>query len=655
MHWRYFLAHIIREYTLNRQITLINSVVEKYICTIMAQACDSPIPSRTFKREILMIKYGNSVGIWVFVVCLLFPQFAIAQSYPPMEPIVEWEKRLGAEERMQALGPDLLGDRIDPHTGAISFEHVDVSLPGNFPLPVEIRRTRSQGYLYADAVKVEFGDWELSVPKITILLSNSANWSGDLCSNPVFPSILMPGPSWKPVTDYSNGMSMRIPGGGSQAVLKNINASIVKTGSNYATVEGWSIRCGGGNSFIATAPNGDAYTFNRIIKTPYVPFGASTYNYGHARNQVNVVATEVRDVNGNWVRYVYDTGDRLAQVHASDGRSISLGYTSGSDLIRSVTANGRIWNYSYGITNFQKPEWEYHPQVPLNISELRSVTRPDGKSWAFSLDNMHLTPTPALNCPKPQVTISVTHPMGVTGTFKLKERKHRQSLDSQVRKPVHCFFGEPPMPSGPGSLPNPLIPTFISSVSVLEKTLTGPTLTPAVWSYEYESDPSGPGANPGDHTNWSTITDPSGTVTTTYHLWPWEQDTGGKLVKTEIRDSSLTPLQENDTQYAATIYCYGTAVATISALNNRVGCPALVTQQTTSRPGNGSDIWYTKNTYNTNTTSSLFSHGLPVKVEKWSNFQTAKRTTDIEYQHNTALWVIGLPTKSNRTPVSNTA
>ena len=37
----------------------------------------------------------------------------------------------GAVGRMEAHGNDLMGDMIDKKTGAISFNHTDVSIPGN--------------------------------------------------------------------------------------------------------------------------------------------------------------------------------------------------------------------------------------------------------------------------------------------------------------------------------------------------------------------------------------------------------------------------------------------------------------------------------------------------------------------------------------------
>ena len=108
-------------------------------------------------------------------------QTSSAQSEPP-EPFIEWHKRQNAESRLTAYGELLLGDAIDPHTGSIVFEHVDVSIPGNSHLEVALRRRRSQGPLYHETVDVEFGDWELVVPRMKVVTSEDNPWTGSRCT-----------------------------------------------------------------------------------------------------------------------------------------------------------------------------------------------------------------------------------------------------------------------------------------------------------------------------------------------------------------------------------------------------------------------------------------------------------------------------------------
>lgn len=84
-------------------------------------------------------------------------------------PAQDWEKRQNIEERLRSYGPDLLGESIDPHTGGITFEHTDLSIPGNFDLEVSLRRRRTQGPLYHESVEAEFADWSYVVPRVYVV------------------------------------------------------------------------------------------------------------------------------------------------------------------------------------------------------------------------------------------------------------------------------------------------------------------------------------------------------------------------------------------------------------------------------------------------------------------------------------------------------
>ncbi len=59
---------------------------------------------------------------------------AIAQGPggPPPETIykIDWSERLAPSLGLKAHDHTLLGDAIDQQTGRLSFEHVDVSIPG---------------------------------------------------------------------------------------------------------------------------------------------------------------------------------------------------------------------------------------------------------------------------------------------------------------------------------------------------------------------------------------------------------------------------------------------------------------------------------------------------------------------------------------------
>jgi len=70
----------------------------------------------------------------------------------------------GMGARLAPYGDNLMGDMIDKNTGGISFEHTEVSLPGNSNLEVAFRRKISQGLLGTTPFQQGFGDWVIDLP-----------------------------------------------------------------------------------------------------------------------------------------------------------------------------------------------------------------------------------------------------------------------------------------------------------------------------------------------------------------------------------------------------------------------------------------------------------------------------------------------------------
>src|SRR5688572_22604070 len=56
---------------------------------------------------------------------------------------VEYDKRLRASEQLSALGSELFGDEVSLYTGQTSFRHIDIDIPGNNALPVQLSRRYS--------------------------------------------------------------------------------------------------------------------------------------------------------------------------------------------------------------------------------------------------------------------------------------------------------------------------------------------------------------------------------------------------------------------------------------------------------------------------------------------------------------------------------
>ena len=110
---------------------------------------------------------------------------------------LDWTERQDPNANLKAHDETLLGDSIDLQSGRLSFEQVDVSLPGNFSLPVEIRRRLNPSQMQSG----EFLDWQLAIPTISTKIlddewyaSPSKRWGKIRCSSTL--ASALPYASW---------------------------------------------------------------------------------------------------------------------------------------------------------------------------------------------------------------------------------------------------------------------------------------------------------------------------------------------------------------------------------------------------------------------------------------------------------------------------
>ncbi len=578
----------------------------------------------------------------------------LSTTSPPV-PAIEYEKRQSVEERLRAYGPNLMGDGIDPHMGGLSFEHTDVILPGNSRLPVAITRRRSQGMSYHKNEAVEFGDWELVTPRITVTTAAVKNWTGNRCSNSYdtsFPYAFSGGTYWWK-HQYSNGVSLDVPGYGSQQVLEGVQGDQWPSDTSHVTVDGWRLTClsgasDGGQGFYAYAPNGDRYRFDRFVVRQADFLGSIYFGGGPTlnRNVSILFASEVRDVHGNTVTYSYDSVGRLKTITANDGRKISLTYSGSSELIRTVIANPgsadqRSWVYTYGTS--------YYPEVQIGTesrpNSLRKVTLPDGTSWSLEMGGMNAKPGMGDLCPQRSQTITLKHPSGVTGTFRLDERRHRTSYNVQDEIVQSCP-NEDTLPPPAGS-PKRYRLRVAKMLSVGSKTLSGASTPTAEWRYAYESDTGPVGSSGEDRTNWSRVTEPDGATKTYTHYWTGEP-LGGKLVKLEVRQTDgASPIQVTEHSYLQEARVGGPLIGT-GTTSDTVAHPTRVEETTVTR---GTDWYKTRYTYKSNHSSPSYSFGKPTRVEEWSNTSddwAGRRITGTTYFHRKDKWVLGLPDEVRR-------
>lgn len=515
------------------------------------------------------------------------------ESWPEDDPDsiaveAEYSNRIRAAESMGGLGADLFGDSVNLYAGTLSFSATDVSVPGNFALPVAVGRR----FAVAGGASIfeHFGDWELDIPRLSGTFASASGWINGASGNerfnrcsrfeapPTAAGSTTNGGFFEPY-EFWHGVYLTTPGGGREEVLRR-DASLAwqpTDGQAYplVTTGRWMIRClpatasgEPGEAFLALSPDGTQYRFDWLVSHPALlvvknhsvsprPPGdanrAGPYSLG--RREHWMLPTTITDRHGNTVTYTYDTAPgadrrRLLGISASDGRAITLTYVGTSSRIQTVTTGSRTWTYVYDIAN-----------------HLQEVRRPDNSRWTFALNNLRspwmrytsTTPTcshspgsgsytPGSFVGTTSHTGSITHPSGAIGRFTVEARHHGRSfMPARAGNCVPYSLGDPPVPLGYERNPE-----VFDTWSLTSKTIEGPGLAAALtWSYAYsplQHSALGDacGANCA-RTKVVSVTEPEGHITAHTFGTKFEDDEG-QLLRVDITDAQ-TPSVLRSTTY----------------------------------------------------------------------------------------------------------
>jgi len=429
------------------------------------------------------------------------------------------------ETNIPTLTTDLLGDKIDPATGSLSFSHTDVSIPGNFDINVAISRSLSDPLNWYKATR-DIGNWSIEIPHVrsNYVTSLDGSYTGaqygakpawatnkacssSLNNNPNFLKSFFPKVGGNtPISysltksDYWSGDTVSIPGVGSGKLLQY--------GSTKKTTNNWRVKCvtvSGVNSFEVTIPNGTKYIFSHLKKVnslkkiymgaqpsllsgqgaaPNPPIdselgrGPERDNRTGMQNvQVFMQVTTITDRFGNWVKYDYDTAGNLDKIRASDGRLIDVSFSGGR--LTTVNANGRVWRYYYDS-----------PTSSSSFYKLAEVKRPDNQSWKFDYlgtywANSLIGEMTPINASTPTSCfalgggpfVELTHPNGAVGKFTIAER-----CMGQARVPKIEVFNK----YGQGrAYQNYELPIVSKQYAISGKTISFNDGTDYTWEYEY--------------------------------------------------------------------------------------------------------------------------------------------------------------------------
>ncbi|MEM8771162.1 MAG: RHS repeat-associated core domain-containing protein [Pseudomonadota bacterium] len=563
-------------------------------------------------------------------------------------------------QQLDVLDASAFGDHVDIDTGALSITHTDVSLPGNSDLLVMVSRTLSRSHISREN-KGGFGDWVINIPNIQHNFLSAHGPQLDRCSGPTggpystasFPFII-------PTVykhEYYNGLTLKTETGQSMQVLGGPSSEFSARAPRLVTKQNWIIECipdiggGQGEGFLATAPDGTTYRFDKRVE-----FVASSMKLKFdihqnrpdsltVHNEVFYV-TRIEDVNGNWVDYNY-TGDKLTRIHANDGREITLAWSG--DQISSVIANGRTWQYSYGPSLFR---------AVTGNTGLSRVTLPDATYWELTRPSAGELFVFALNgvCNNKSISqLRIRHPQGATATidFKIVRNGRYRAPDPEDGLDIGDHIDQTP------SYDSEYCPEFVashpagfSSVAVTRKLISLPGVSEDYeWTWDYEEN------GESYETYFPTIFDATDPIKRRTVVYP-----DGKTVKTYINRQygKMEGQIEKVETYASlggallrtetNTYAYGHKIGGITVGDTRKQSQAANYQIYTTQIDieQDNETYTTEQIYQTNASASDYAYGAPKKVRRSSTLQSEIRTTEYLYDHKKTPWVIGLTERVTR-------
>ncbi len=454
--------------------------------------------SRLFVR-----KFAVALFIWF---CVAMPPAHAQESPPattPSEPSptdtvedVPYDPQFAlmsvVEPRLEVDPTSLsgLGDDYDPASGTVSFSVTDISLPGNFDIPVELRRWVPQD----DYDTGGPNGWTWNIPFIrgnflgVIPRHSESGWSwgyrtwhdGWNCTGSADTAVHDTGSNNEPVAGnaYWQGKLLHIPGAVSETFLDTAGGEQV-TQSNFR-ISGCigSGDNGGQQGIIVSGPNGLTYTFNQI---------KSYYNRKAALKDPVVytrllMVTTIKDRFGNQVNYGYDSAGDLTSIAATDGRTITIQYEVSDSIKRPlrVLAHGRTWTFGYAGTG---------------TAHLSTVTLPDYSKWTYpdlsvvrfapnGIEggyNQTFSPTgqpiqiPGCTVDATTYNVVVKSPQGLSMAYTFKNViQYRSAVDPEFYTDMY----------NPGRMISRSLYCIVKR-SLVAKTAQGPGVGPHTWTYAY--------------------------------------------------------------------------------------------------------------------------------------------------------------------------
>lgn len=254
-------------------------------------------------------------------------------------------------------------EHIDPFSGTLQLKYVDLSIPGNGGMDINVTRvyTSLQTNAYPTLGLNGLG-WTMHFGRIV----TSRNHADKLCNQGAFPFTTMENPS------------LEQPDGGRELLVLNH----ISNDNSLITRSNWRAVCmPNGVGMLVTSPDGTKYTMNQ---------------YDSFQGEPSWLTTRIEDLHGNWIRIDYQVNavgvSYIDKVYRSEEGETTPVVTY--EYESQATADIKLSAIS---ANGQRVEYRYEP-IPGYLysfyEQLTEVIRPDGSRWGYAYNPKRSDPDP---------------------------------------------------------------------------------------------------------------------------------------------------------------------------------------------------------------------------------------------------------------------
>ena len=502
-----------------------------------------------------------------------------------------------------------LNESVDPFSGALSINHVDLTLPGNGGLDINITRYyrhHQDPDSWPGFMSMYGMGWTMHFGRIVSPIPNPCSGSPDTTTD---------NPSFE-LSDGSRHM-----------LFLNTDGS-----GDFITHSNWRGQCQNG-LITMTSPQGTQYSMHALSDIE-VRVNERSYSW---------YVSHIEDVHGNFIDINYQNASgylHIDTVSASDGRFIDYSYQNSNGCLRlnRIETNGQTWLYTYDTVSGSSASG-YTTYCGYHLSQ---VQLPNGQTWDYTYYPVDHTPAGGFSLH------TMTYPYGAVSEYtydKVFFDPSPDHTDSQFEKVVVAqkTTSGPAMETGtwsyhyaPSSVPVTIPEVCLISTAYYDKTtVVGPK---SVQVFAHKG-------------LWSVLV-PDFFGEDYDCVVAWSQVYVGLVKDHDVYeamafdDGSLAndiPIEKNKYTWNKRLlshekYIHGPG---FSWINDETGppktyAPVMLTHRFWSDDPNfdaGLGVTY----------SNHDDYGNPGTVTEGANFMPTERVTERTYFNNTTDWIIGLP------------